>query len=935
MTVKNFEGRNPLYLAIHLGNYKLVQLMLEHINILLIKNNYIFLHKAIRMRDLNIVKLLIGSGINPDKEDEQGSNSLHILFNSFTKDFAICALIGDELFKTETTKNIRVNLINNEHWAPIHIASRRSSIECLNWIVDRNKILSIQNKELFDFNLKGKSGWTPLHLSVNSYRFNESYIIAGLTKDIFKKNESNKTARKAANGNYLMTKLVKNYEITQLKRLFKCVTNYATNNYTLEIFNRTNKNLINILDQRAAKEYNPLSNKNIFNKKASISTCIINNNTVNDTYRNILDSNNVISYNLKNKLIDKRSKKNISDYFYNYKQSESNHTEIKNSINKKINNKNTNLITKIKTYNISVKKGIKKIDYYYQLIINNKVSLPEKFDSILKLKFLLLDNFNKYINNLNNNSQNQYKTNNHNYFNTNLSNYSNNTLLLKNKVDYDYNIKSTSNINTPVNNKNNDNFNSNINIDDKEYILTEGNKILKLILKELNPKLKINLTLINEILIIIESFPCYEMLEYLKEYKCLLLENITNNKNYLLKLNCNENINNLNTTEDNLYNYLNIRYVIKLVDISLNVLNVKKKYIINKLSNISKISNTHKVINNFMNNKVKRKTQITVSIPETLDKSKSTLYKRNVNHVKTLKCNRNDVNIADNSNVLAKPINKSSYNLFSNNITFIERYTIYKLNELSYNNKNKYNKKINVFDEQSSFNNNSIDKSLDEVYIEPIAFNTKLINISNSNSKISTNKFINNTLKINSSSINNENNLLLNLNIINKDQKSSNISNVKISSNYNNNLDNDSTIEYNINKENAYLHGLYSLNKNIDAYKKEFKIGEADYIQLEDSNNYTNDNFYEKNNKLKDNIDKSYSFTKNRNETINSIHNKNNTCIQKERIKKSNLKKEFNIINNRFILPKAIKSSSINSLSQSPILKHINKDLIDTEEEFI
>jgi hypothetical protein len=59
-------------------------------------------------------------------------------------------LIGDLLIK----HHVKMNVHNNDNWAPIHIAARRSSKECLLWIISQNKNLKRIGMEEFDLNLK-------------------------------------------------------------------------------------------------------------------------------------------------------------------------------------------------------------------------------------------------------------------------------------------------------------------------------------------------------------------------------------------------------------------------------------------------------------------------------------------------------------------------------------------------------------------------------------------------------------------------------------------------------------------------------------------------------------------------------------------------------------------------------------------------------------
>jgi len=50
------------------------------------------------------------------------------------------------------TENL--NSLNNDGWGPIHIASRKGSVDCINWILTKNETLKAQQREFFDLNLK-------------------------------------------------------------------------------------------------------------------------------------------------------------------------------------------------------------------------------------------------------------------------------------------------------------------------------------------------------------------------------------------------------------------------------------------------------------------------------------------------------------------------------------------------------------------------------------------------------------------------------------------------------------------------------------------------------------------------------------------------------------------------------------------------------------
>jgi hypothetical protein len=79
--------------------------------------------------------------------------------------------------------------------------------------------------------MKGKNKWTPLHLSVNGFRFEETLILLDNGCDLFAKNSDYKIPRKVSNGNYLLTKLLRNYE-----------NNYLQKKYTVSSINEYNNN---------------------------------------------------------------------------------------------------------------------------------------------------------------------------------------------------------------------------------------------------------------------------------------------------------------------------------------------------------------------------------------------------------------------------------------------------------------------------------------------------------------------------------------------------------------------------------------------------------------------------------------------------------------------------------------------------------------------
>ena len=215
--VKNKESKTPFYMAIHNKNDDMINLFLSKIDLTHFPLSHVYFHKAIRMRNPELVKKLVQMGIAVNSTDDQGSGCFHVLFSVFTKQLSRCALIADFLLE----KHANVNNYNNDNWAPIHIAARKASKECLLWILSSNKRLRKEGREEFNLNLTGKNRWTPLHLTVNSFRLEETLILLENGCDVFARNLDLRTPKKVSNGNYLFTKLLTNFENKKLEYKYK------------------------------------------------------------------------------------------------------------------------------------------------------------------------------------------------------------------------------------------------------------------------------------------------------------------------------------------------------------------------------------------------------------------------------------------------------------------------------------------------------------------------------------------------------------------------------------------------------------------------------------------------------------------------------------------------------------------------------------------
>ena len=314
LNVKNAENKKPFYLAINSKNDEIIDLFLEKIKEKNIKLNYLFLFKAIRTRNPQLVKKLVELGVDPNSVDDQGKGVFHILFTSFTKQLSKCMLIGDYLLE----QNVPLNLYDMDNWAPIHMATSKACKQCLLWIISSNKELRKKGKEEFDLNLKGKNGWTPLHLTISSFRIEETLILLKQGCDIFARNIDAKTPKKACFGNFVFSKLLSHCENVRLREKFETEDYYDYNKYDLNLsFNESDNDnfLKKIKTEKYFENNNKLNgNNNIHDnilKRGATYNKLIDLNLQSDSIKEESSINNKNKINReKNKLINKKGSKN-------------------------------------------------------------------------------------------------------------------------------------------------------------------------------------------------------------------------------------------------------------------------------------------------------------------------------------------------------------------------------------------------------------------------------------------------------------------------------------------------------------------------------------------------------------------------------------------------------------------------------------------------
>ena len=415
LTVKNIENKEPLYYSMS-KNTELIDLFLSKIKEQKIELNYIYLLKAIRMRNPELVKKLVYLGANVDSIDDQGRGVFHILFSMFNKQISKCILIGDFLLSFNT----QVNKLDSENWGPIHLAAKRGCKECLLWIISRNKKLKKEGREEFDLNLRGKNNWTPLHLTVYSLRIEETMILLEYGCDIFARNIEAQTPKQVSICNFVFSKLLSYYEFLILNKKY---SSKILNNYDNE--NSKNNHKYNMTDEESFWENKSKFNRNEQNSSSDFDDNIIINNSV--TISSVVKKtiNNVENKDKKN--LKNKSSNNINNKI---KIIQKGKTQMLKEVNPKINvsssiendlsNNNqfhkisskemSNIINK-NTFNNSNKrnemthkniKGKKKIVNKYRTSKNDSSKNRTINDNILRKNNISSNNVTKDINSLGN-----------------------------------------------------------------------------------------------------------------------------------------------------------------------------------------------------------------------------------------------------------------------------------------------------------------------------------------------------------------------------------------------------------------------------------------------------------------------------------------------------------------------------------------------------
>lgn len=203
------EERSIIYICIKYSYNDILKYILEKnkenigINILDIKDKVqkIPLHYAIQKKNIDIVKLLLDYGSNPNTFDNNGYNSLHLAI--FSRDYDICKLVIEyigninykcnsgetslhistnlkllDISKLLIDNNININIHDNTHeFTALHYICTNNQLELLKYIIKNNE-------NDIDLNKQDIFGNTGLHYAI----MEENY---GIVSELFLLNNIN------------------------------------------------------------------------------------------------------------------------------------------------------------------------------------------------------------------------------------------------------------------------------------------------------------------------------------------------------------------------------------------------------------------------------------------------------------------------------------------------------------------------------------------------------------------------------------------------------------------------------------------------------------------------------------------------------------------------------------------------------------------------
>ena len=183
------------------------------------------LHLATYKHETWLVKELIRRGADVNSRDCEGNTPLHIVLGVFNKNKRKCASLAEALLAA----GAHVNALNNENWAPIHLAARRGQTEAIKWLIYQNSKLSALGREKFDIDYQGGVHlWTSLHLSGHAGHFDIVRILVEAGAKVFLRNSDGRTPKQASKSDLALFKYLIRAERETLRKQVSSASWQAT-----------------------------------------------------------------------------------------------------------------------------------------------------------------------------------------------------------------------------------------------------------------------------------------------------------------------------------------------------------------------------------------------------------------------------------------------------------------------------------------------------------------------------------------------------------------------------------------------------------------------------------------------------------------------------------------------------------------------------------
>ena len=274
-----------------------------------------------------------------NKMNNTAGNKTHLNINKLDENIIMAKskIIGNYLF--EILSNKIINTKSLDHWGPIHIAIRRGGYECLEWIINKNKIMkeiysqnninnsnsinvgnslttsikkmpTFSQKKLFNLNLKGREDWTPLHLSASLGFIDCVYLLLINKAEVYIRNNNYKTPKQVTNISEI-NKLLTLYELYVLEEKF--------NNKQKDLIKKNKLSPRNFHNQKSSQYYPSKTNINFFKEIFTSNEYSLNeiSEAMNNLTMSVINpiNKNFINENILNKFFESTLKElNLSNF---------------------------------------------------------------------------------------------------------------------------------------------------------------------------------------------------------------------------------------------------------------------------------------------------------------------------------------------------------------------------------------------------------------------------------------------------------------------------------------------------------------------------------------------------------------------------------------------------------------------------------------------